>query len=60
MTNLDDAGTRRSLGNVGAQLDFRFNMLSRLDLTLSLGYARAFEDGARPRDEYMVSLKLLR
>ena len=45
---------------MGAQLDFRLNMLSRLDLTLSLGYALAFEDGARPRNEYMVSLKLLR
>jgi len=60
LANLDDAGTRRTLGNVGAQLDFRLNMLSRLDLTLSLGYALAFEDGARPRNEYMVSLKLLR
>jgi hypothetical protein len=35
-------------------------MLSRLDLTFSLGYARAFEEGASPRNEYMVSLKLLR
>jgi hypothetical protein len=60
LTNLDEAGPRRTVGNVGAQLDFRLNMLSRLDLTLSLGYALAFEDGARPRDEYMVSLKLLR
>ena len=59
-TNLDDDPTRRSLGNVGAQLDFRLHMLSRLELTLSLGYARAFEEGAFPRDEYMVSLKLLR
>jgi hypothetical protein len=59
-TNLDDASVRRSVSNVGAQLDFRLNMLSRLDLTLSLGYALAFEDGVRPRNEYMVSLKVLK
>jgi hypothetical protein len=60
VTDMEDGATRRKLGNVGAQLDFRLNMLSRLDLTLSLGYALGFEDGARPRNEYMVSLKLLR
>ena len=60
VTNMDDATVRRSLGNVGGQLDFRLNMLSRLDLTLSLGYAFAFEDGARPHNEYMVSLKVLK
>ena len=59
VTNMDDATLRRTVTNVGGQLDFRLNMLSQLDLTLSLGYARAFEDGARARNEYMVSLKLL-
>jgi hypothetical protein len=59
-TDLDDPGLRRTLGNVGGQLDLRFTLLSRLDMTLSAGYAVAFEDGFKPRDEVMVSLKVLR
>ncbi len=51
---------RRTITNVGGQVDFRLGVLSRLELTLSAGYARAFEDGAFPRDEAMVSLKVLR
>jgi hypothetical protein len=34
-------------------------ILSRLDMTLSAGYAVAFEQGQRARDEVMVSLKVL-
>jgi hypothetical protein len=59
-TNLDDSGRRRTLGNVGGQLDLRFTLLSHLDMTLSAGYAVAFEDGFKPRDEVMVSLKVLK
>jgi hypothetical protein len=59
-TNVDDSALRRVLTNVGSQVDFRFSALSRLDLTLSVGYAVAFEDGFRPRHEVMVSLKVLR
>lgn len=59
-TNLDDSSLRRTLGNVGGQLDLRFTLLSRLDMTLSAGYAVAFEDGFKPHDEVMVSLKVLR
>ncbi len=59
-TNLDDSELRRTLGNVGGQLDLRFTLLSRLDMTLSAGYAVAFEEGVKPRDEFMVSLKVLR
>jgi hypothetical protein len=58
-TNLDDASLRRTLGNVGVQLDLRFTLLSRLDMTLSAGYALAFEDGLRPRHQTMLSLKVL-
>jgi hypothetical protein len=58
--DLDDAGRRRTLGSVGGQLDLRFTLLSRLDMTLSAGYAFAFEDGVKPRDEVMVSLKILK
>ena len=60
VTNLDGAGGRRSLTNVGAQVDFQLTILSALDMTLSVGYAAAFEDGSRPRREAMVSLKVLK
>jgi hypothetical protein len=59
-TDLDDAAYRRYVGNVGGQVDLRFTVLSALDMTLSTGYAVAFEDGRRPQREFMVSLKVLR
>jgi hypothetical protein len=60
VTNMDDSSRRRRLASVGSQLDLRFGVLSRLDMTLSLGYARALEEGRYPRDEYMVSFKVLK
>ena len=60
VTNMDSAATRRVLTNVGGQVDVRITILSALDLTLSGGYAVAFERGTRARSEAMVSLKLLR
>jgi hypothetical protein len=59
-TNMDDSATRAVVTNVGAQMDLRLHMLSQLDLTLSLGYARAFQDGVGPRNQFMASLNLLR
>ena len=59
-TNLDDESVRRTAIDTGAQLDFRFTMLSVLDMTLSVGGAMAFEDGHQPRREAMISLKILR
>ena len=59
-TNLDATDVRRTVGDVGGQLDFRLNMLSTLDLTLSVGGAVAFEQGFDPRREAMISLKVLR
>jgi len=58
-TDLDGKAVRRSVADAGAQLDIRFTALSRLDMTLSFGYAAAFEDGFGPRKEAMVSLKVL-
>jgi hypothetical protein len=55
-----DAALRRTVGNAGAQVDFQLTVLSALDLTFSVGYAFAFEDGLPPRHETMVSLKVLR
>jgi hypothetical protein len=59
VTNPDAPGARRTISDVGGQLDLRLGLLSRLELTLSAGYAVAFESGARPREQAMVSLKLL-
>jgi hypothetical protein len=60
VTNPDQPSLRRTIGNVGSQLDFRLGMLSRLEMTLSAGYAVAFESGRARRGEAMLSLKLLR
>jgi hypothetical protein len=59
VTDVDDGEWRREIGNVGVQIDFRFTVLSRQPMTLSVGYAAAFEDGFDTRDEVMVSLKIL-
>jgi hypothetical protein len=60
VTNVDVSGQeRRAVFNAGAQADVRFQLLTQQPLTLSLGYARAFEDGHRLGDELMVSLKVL-
>jgi hypothetical protein len=58
--NPDAEAFHRTITNVGGQVDFRLGVLSRLELTLSAGYARAFEEGFKPRDEGMLSLKVLR
>ena len=59
VTNIDDATDRRSLANVGAQVDFRILMLSHLKMTFSLGYAVAMEKHRAPSEEFMISLKIL-
>jgi len=41
-------------------VDFRFTILSRMDMTLSAGYARGFGNSQIPDDEeFMLSLKIL-
>ena len=45
--------------SIGAQVDFRFTLLSRLDMTISLGYAVGSGDVPGSPDEFMVSLKIL-
>ena len=60
VTNMDAPARRRQISHVGGQLDLRMNMLSSLDLTLSVGGAVAYERGADPRREAMISLKILR
>ncbi len=59
ITNVDNASVRREVRNVGTQMDFRFTMLSRLDMTLSGGYAVAFGNNLTKHDEAMISLKIM-
>ena len=59
-TNLDAPSARRTAVAAGGQIDFRFSLLSTLDLTISTGAAVAFEDRHAPRREAMASLKILR
>jgi hypothetical protein len=59
-TDLEASPVRRVVSSVGGQLDFRITLLSTLDLTVSVGYAAAFEDGFRARHEGMLSLKVLK
>lgn len=60
VTNLESAAARRTLANLGAQVDVRVMMLSELEMTLSLGGAVAVDRHGAPRREAMISLKLLR
>jgi len=50
---------RQTIYNAGAQLDFELVLFSLLKSTLSFGYARVFQDAFSPREQFMVSLKLL-
>ena len=59
VTNLDAAAERRTLGNAGAQVDVRLQLLTQQPLTFSAGYARSFERRGSADDEWMVSLKIL-
>ena len=60
VTNLDNRSIRRTVYDVGGQLDFRFSILGTLDMGLSVGAAVAFEEGRRLGNEAMVSVKVLR
>ncbi|MFI5253137.1 MAG: hypothetical protein ACHQQQ_11995 [Bacteroidota bacterium] len=58
-TNILSRPDHEIVYNVGSQIDFRLVVFSRLESTLSFGYAMAFEKGWAPSNEFMVSLKLL-
>jgi WD40 repeat protein len=60
-TNLDNPAEapRQVLGNLGAQIDFRFTLLSHLNMTASVGYAGASAQNRTPSDTFMFSLKIL-
>jgi hypothetical protein len=58
-TNLDDSALRQDAHNFGIQIDFRFTVMSRLDMTLSTGYAKGYGNGSFNDDEWMISLKIM-
>lgn len=60
VTDPNDGERKRSLANLGAQVDLAFFVMHDRDMTLSMGYALGFERGERRRDEFMLSLKILR
>lgn len=45
--------------NVGLQFDLQLQVLNRLPMMLSFGYARGFEGDGNGEDEFMLSLKVL-
>jgi hypothetical protein len=59
VTNLGHEPDRRRVANAGAQADLRLQLFTQQPLTLSGGYARAFERGATAEEEWMISLKIL-
>jgi len=60
VTNSDDSALKRNVSSIGAQVDFQFTIMSRLGMTLSMGYAVGFGDNViGSPDEFMVSLKIL-
>ncbi|MCZ6853304.1 MAG: hypothetical protein O7G86_05220, partial [Gammaproteobacteria bacterium] len=59
LTNADSGMFKRTVHNVGLQIDFQFTIMSRMDMTLSFGYAVGFGDDVGSTDEYMVSLKIM-
>jgi len=59
IANFDDAVSRVEAQSAGVQVALHFQVMHRLDMTLSAGYARAYIDRVYADDEVMVSLKIL-
>jgi len=59
ITDLDSQDLQRNIFGSGAQIDFEVVLFSLIKTTLSFGYARAYEDKVLPKDQFMLSLKLL-
>jgi hypothetical protein len=59
ITNPDSSKFRDEAYNVGLQLDLQLQVMHRLPMMLSFGYARGFEGSGHGEDEFMLSLKVL-
>ena len=51
--------TRTAIMNVGAQLDFNFNVALRLPMVFSIGAAGGWADGDYRKTELLASLKIM-
>lgn len=58
-TNPDDSLLKEDYNNIGTQLDFKFMIMHRLSMTLSIGYSKSYISGNSYDDEWMLSLKIL-
>ncbi len=58
-TDLDSSSRRNEYQNLGTQVDLRFTVMHRHDMTLSLGYAVGFKERSREGSEWMISLRIL-
>ncbi|MDH3614328.1 MAG: hypothetical protein OES10_13720 [Gammaproteobacteria bacterium] len=59
VTNADRSEIRNNAKNIGMQIDFRFTVNSRFNMTLSTGYAKGYGEGSFTDDEWMISLKIM-
>jgi hypothetical protein len=59
VTNPDSGEVRQDAYNVGLQLDLQLQVMHRLPMMLSFGYAKGFGGDGQGEDEFMVSLKVL-
>jgi hypothetical protein len=59
VTDPDGGRYRDDAYNAGLQLDLQLQVLHRLPMMLSFGYARGFGGNGLGEDEFMVSLKVL-
>ena len=60
ITNIDSRRHRRKLVDLGAQMNLKIVLFSSLESTFSLGYAISAEEEMKPKEEFMISLKILR
>lgn len=59
ITNMESVDDRSMFMNAGGQMDIKLVIFSRLESTLSFGYAVAVAKDQRPTREFMASLKIL-
>lgn len=58
-SNPETPQLRRTVANIGGQIDAKLVLFSNLSMTLSAGYALGFERTRHPSREFMISLKIL-
>jgi hypothetical protein len=58
-TDPGNSSLRKDHASLGTQVDLRFHVLHRNDMTLSFGFAVGFQNSRRAGDEWMISLKIL-